>query len=489
MKKTSLEKKILSSYFLIFFIMVVLIIYFTASIYFIVSQAGSSYKTNSILENYQNELEKTNESLNNYLKFHSYETINAYFNQKNTIENIMGFLSEHPDKDKIRQKEYIIRQLSKSWLFYADNTVKYKRANNSKKSEININLASKVYSFLETEIRSLDSLYFQNNRQRYESAVSHLKKTACLGFSIFVLISGVTFVLAFIFLRTSLKPLTKISEAALQISSNNYEIEPMEHSDVIEMENISKAFNVMTKSIREYVDTIWEKAIEYNRLQQKEIEMTSLYNAAKFKALQSQINPHFLFNTLNTGAQLAMLEGSDKTCQFLEKIADFYRYNLQMGEVSNLEDELTSVDNYIYIMKMRFGQKFIFEKDISYSNSALEIPGMVLQPLVEDCIKHGFASVVKGGIIKLKVYSVIKSEGSTLFIEVSDNGCGFPEDVKKRVLNLSGGTEDETSIKEDGIGLENVISRLRIFFKDEKVFDIEENEGGGTKFVIRIRNV
>lgn len=489
MKKNSLKFRILSSYFLIFFILIVLIVYFTASIYFIIKQTGSSYKTNSVLESYSRELEKTNTSLNNYFKYHSYETIDAYFSQKNTIENVMGFLAENPNKDKIKQKEYIIRQLSKSWIFYADNAVKSKRANNSIKSEKNIQLASRTFSFLQEEIKALDSLYFQKNRQRYEDAVRSLRKSAFIGFSFFAMISGTTFLLSFIFLRRSLKPLTEISEAALQISSNNFEIDPLEHSDVIEMENISNAFNIMTKSIKEYVDTIWEKAIEYNRLQQKEIEMTSLYNAAKFKALQSQINPHFLFNTLNTGAQLAMLEGSDKTSEFLGKIADFYRYNLQMGEVSNLEDELTSVDNYIYIMKMRFGKKFIFEKDITYSNSTLGIPGMVLQPLVEDCIKHGFARVVSGGIIKLKVYSVISEKDSVLFIEISDNGCGFPEDIKKRVLNLSGGTEDETSIKEDGIGLENVISRLRIFFKDEKVFDIQENEGGGTKFVIRIRNV
>ena len=97
----------------------------------------------------------------------------------------------------------------------------------------------------------------------------------------------------------------------------------------------------MIISIREYIDTIWEKAIQENELREKEMKMTALYQEARLNALQTQIHPHFLFNTLNTGAQLAMMEGSDKTCSFLEQVADFYRYNLQQtGQDVSLADEL-----------------------------------------------------------------------------------------------------------------------------------------------------
>ena len=141
---------------------------------------------------------------------------------------------------------------------------------------------------------------------------------------------------------------------------------------------------------------------------------------------------------------------------------------------------------------------------------------MILQPLVEDCIKHGLYEVSKGGKILLKVYTDFCDGAVCLFITVSDNGCGFNPEVRKRLMgNLSAAAEenlpapdniftgtysdnnnaidDESGSGEktqgQGIGLQNVISRLRIYYRSLDVFSIEDNKDGGTVFIIKVRNV
>ena len=216
------------------------------------------------------------------------------------------------------------------------------------------------------------------------------------------------------------------------------------------------------------------------------MEMASLYKDAQLKALQSQINPHFLFNTLNTGAQLAMLEDADKTSYFITQVAEFFRHNIQQNSIdTTLENELSLIDNYVYIMKMRFGSKLNFEKTIECSSLNQRIPTMVLQPIVENCIRHGLKNIEKGGIVKLVVTETEKS----IEIRVSDNGSGVPPEIREQLLSEKGGVitnKEKSATSEHGVGLYNVISRLRLFYSDISVFDILQNEGGGACFVLKL---
>ena len=136
-----------------------------------------------------------------------------------------------------------------------------------------------------------------------------------------------------------------------------------------------------------------------------------------------------MFNTLNTGAQLAMIEGADKTCYFLEQVADFLRYNIQHpGSDATIGEELGMLDNYLYIMKTRFGERYQFVKDIDESCLGVKIPNTILQPLVENCIKHGLKDATENGKVSIKVARA----QSVITIEISDNGKGFAPEIKKR---------------------------------------------------------
>ena len=142
-------------------------------------------------------------------------------------------------------------------------------------------------------------------------------------------------------------------------------------------------------------------------------------------------------------------------------------------------------------MKVRFGNKFDFYKEIKSSRLDVRLPGMILQPLVENCIKHGLADVQQGGKIIFSVYD----DGKDLLISVSDNGCGFPEERRKELITGISENQKENllnlSDKDSGtgVGLVNVISRLKMYYKENNVFDIQTSAEGGTCFIIRIKNV
>jgi sensor histidine kinase YesM len=301
-----------------------------------------------------------------------------------------------------------------------------------------------------------------------------------------------TALLLYIHIAHITTPLKQISSVALRVAERDFDVPLFQNKRKNEIGNICRAFDSMIISIREYVDTIWEKALHENELREKEIEMRALYTDAHLKALQDQIKPHFLFNTLNTGAQLAMMEGADKTCYFLEQVADFLRYNIQHpGSDATISEELGMLDNYIYIMKVRFGERYEFVKDIDESTLSVKMPNMILQPLVENCIKHGLNGVSENGRITISV----KKQEDLILISISDNGIGFDKGVKERVMKIaqeeSGGVlvQDKNMQEKAHVstGLINVISRLQIYFKRTDVFSISENpDGSGTMFNIKI---
>ena len=206
---------------------------------------------------------------------------------------------------------------------------------------------------------------------------------------------------------------------------------------------------------------------------------------AQLKYLQAQINPHFLFNTLNAGAQLAMMEGADRTYEYVQNVAQFFRYNVKKNnETVSLRDEIELVDNYIYILNVRFSGDIHFEKHIDESLTNIQVPSMLLQPIVENSINYGIQDIEWQGLIQLSVYE----QEETVCISIKDNGIGMTQNKIDKVMS-SELRESDVSAESNGVGLSNVISRLRLFFDSKDVFDIiSEGENKGTEVIIYLPN-
>lgn len=469
----------------------VLMLFVSGAIWMSTNFISSSYNSNLGLQKYGDASQNVFKSLCAYINLKTYDNINSYLRDKAEMERLTLELERKPSASEIKLCEYSVYKFSESFLNYADNAVFLRRQGNFSGAMENFRKAKTAFFYLSESRERLNNLFLENNISRYgniKNAVGRLLFVSEL-LIIFssVMIAGVLS----IFVSSITRPLTEISETANKIAERDFDIPLFCYNRPDEIGNICRAFNRMILSIREYIDTIWETAITENELREKEMKMRELYQEAKLTALQAQINPHFLFNTLNTGAQLAMMEGSDHTCDFLEKVADFYRYNLQFsGKESVLEDEIKLLESYVYIMKVRFGDHFNFYSLINTQRLDLHLPGMILQPLVENCIKHGLCGMSKGGKIFFKVYE----EGDFTIISVSDNGPGFPEEKRCEILEGNSKKIPESVVKSNddsgtGVGLVNVISRLRAFYKYDDVFDIGTSSEGGAEFVIRIKNV
>jgi len=440
---------------------------------------GSSYKTNAELTEISTNLAGTEKALESYMEYRTFESINSYYQFQSVSEAAIKNLQDEPSTNTIRQKEYIVRQMTESFFYYSGNAVIAQRANNTVEMEENYRKSLTCYTLLQSQIEELNILFMRANAESYAEHQRHYRLLTRI--SIVFIVSFFLLILLLLYISVSIitRPLFDISSVALRVAGMDFDIPLFNSRAQNEIGNICRAFDRMIVSIREYIDKIWEKVARENEMKERELEMRELYANAQLRALQSQINPHFLFNTLNTGAQLAMIEGADKTCYFVEQVADFFRYNIQQKEqTASISEELALVDNFVYIMKVRFEDRFTFVKHIPEERTYTQrLPRMTLQPLVENCIKHGLKDTP--GTITLS----LREDASYIYLSIMDDGCGFPPDLRESVLSA------DTPAEGKGTGLINVISRLRIYFHADDVFDILPNKAGGTTFLIRIPHV
>jgi two-component system LytT family sensor kinase len=218
-----------------------------------------------------------------------------------------------------------------------------------------------------------------------------------------------------------------------------------------------------------YASTLFAVAIPLKiwnttRYEKKLEEQERLLVEARLAALTSQINPHFLFNTLNSVSSL-IRTNPDQARVMIMKLSKVLRRLLRKHEnFSALRDELSFIEDYLAIEVVRFGEKLRFEKDVAEDALDMLVPSMLLQPLVENSIKHGLSSKVEGGTIRIHA----RRSGAKLHLCVEDDGVGIPEARLATVL-------------EHGIGVGNVNERLRVLFGSEYGMWIDSRPGEGTR--------
>jgi two-component system LytT family sensor kinase len=190
---------------------------------------------------------------------------------------------------------------------------------------------------------------------------------------------------------------------------------------------------------------------------------------ARLTALTNQINPHFLFNTLSSVATLIRIN-PDKARSMIYRLSSILRRLLRKTDnFSPLRDEIRFIDDYLAIEMVRFGDKLQFEKQVSSEVLDWLVPSMILQPIIENSVKHGLASKTEGGTIRLRAWP----EGSMLQILVEDDGVGIEESKLMTLLN-------------QGIGVSNVNERLRVLFETNYRLSVDSSPGKGTRTLIQL---
>lgn len=210
---------------------------------------------------------------------------------------------------------------------------------------------------------------------------------------------------------------------------------------------------------------VWNSNRNEKKLEQQQMRL----NQARLSALSSQINPHFLFNTLNSVAALIRLD-PEQARQVVQRLSKILRRLLRQQEnLTTLREELSFIDDYLSIEMVRFGEKLRFVKEIDPVTLEMAVPSMLLQPLIENCIRHGLASKVNGGTIRVRS----RMSGKRLQIVVEDDGVGIPE------AKLA-------TLFERGIGVNNVNERLKVLYGGEYRMWIDSRVGEGTSTGIEL---
>lgn len=271
-----------------------------------------------------------------------------------------------------------------------------------------------------------------------------------------------------LFYTTLSMPLQKVLKKISLIKKGRYDLEK-EPQSCLEMEELCVALEEMAGKISHNMETQKEKAELEKRLAQSELKM-----------LQNQINPHFLFNTLNMIYCMAEKEGAKEASSMLLKTSHLLRYGLEMqNRLSDFKRELHALQYYIDIQKLRFRDKLAIQVDVQDMEAIgnVAIPGMIFQPLIENAMKHGLKDCVKDGLIGIEI---CKTAGN-INIKVFDNGQGMAKPMLKQLIENDYHAPGSTSL-----GLYNVVHRLKAYYAERVSIDIQSDIGCGFAIYISI---
>ncbi|MGO4183245.1 sensor histidine kinase [Paenibacillus sp. TAF43_2] len=331
---------------------------------------------------------------------------------------------------------------------------------NHESNEVVWNGVSYIYTTSKSSYTKWNTLIlipneFLLSKQKHSSYILFLVGLLAMG-----LIAFVSYMLSYqmtLPLRNLMKKMTRVEQGDLsqrmEVTGNN------------EIGRLSRIYNNMLESITRLISEVYtSKLAEKN---------------AQLSALQAQINPHFLYNTLNIMKSISRVRGIEEVAEMAESLAELFKYSMtNLHHPIPLRVEMEHISNYMNIQQHRFGNRFEFNMDVPEALQQASVLKLTVQPLIENAIVHGLSKVKSGGRIDIAV----KRLGSELIIEVSDNGCGIEEErihmLRRRLERVQ--AVDAYDEEGQGIGLSNIAQRIKLFHGVKYGVELISSPGRGT---------
>lgn len=333
----------------------------------------------------------------------------------------------------------------------------------------------KMQEYLQTYARRLVQVTLKEGNDSYQEKVPVFYNMPYLILAISAVFMGFVMFLTKILSNALVSPAVLLAQCARKIAKNDFTGEDPSVENRDEMGELVRAFNKMKRSTKGYIDTLKENHRMSELLHREEIErveMEKQLSGARLELLKSQINPHFLFNTLNMIACMAKLEEAVTTERMISSMSSLFRYNLKTSEqIVTLARELKVVQDYMYIQQMRFGSRILYSCDLKVDAEQAMIPAFTLQPVVENAMVHGLSKKEQGGRVHVRIWE----QGNRLVISVADTGLGMSEERLAEVTEAM----KERRTSRIGIGLGNIYKRIHMMYKQGE-FRIASIEGRGT---------
>jgi len=318
-----------------------------------------------------------------------------------------------------------------------------------------------------TACRSLNNnewyLFYQTSVHDFESDLLALIQ-AIIVISVFILV--LSLLVAVIVAKTISNPITQLTKTMQQVRNGNFEIRN-NYNAKDEIGILSDSFNTMVENTNELIQTIYQKEL--------------LKQEAELRFLKFQINPHFLYNTLETINWISRIRGVPEAGEIAKALGDLMREGLRDDDFVPLKNEIRNIENYLLIQQYRYGEKIKIEINIDPSIEEINTPKFILQPIIENALVHGLDSKIDGG--NIRIFGGYDEKDIILMVE--DDGVGMPEEIRRNLLNENLRKSSKND-KHTHIGILNVHKRLRLYFGPQYGLSIYSELGAGTVVTIRI---
>ena len=316
-------------------------------------------------------------------------------------------------------------------------------------------------------VRSLDNCDWKVVGVSYISEMVTAKEMELLGniCVMLTIIMGLTMIVSFLVSRLVTKPIQRLIRAMQEFEKDaaGYVYRPVEGAT--EIEALSQSYEHMVGKIQNLM----------KQVRQEEISLRK----TELKALQAQINPHFLYNTLDAIGWLCEEERCRDAVEMVNALAKLFRISISKGhELITIEKEVEHAGSYLKIQNFRYKNQFSYDFQIEEECLRYYCNKITLQPIIENAIYHGLDRMVDEGHIQIRIYS----EGEDVIFRVEDNGVGMSEEQCRSILHKEPGDNS-------GIGIKNVNDRIKIYFGKEYGLSIESELDEGTTVIIRMPKV
>lgn len=446
--------------------------------------ADRRFEDEQFLHELQGLLEEIQEPLQTYLSIYSSSSLAKLLYTTETLKDALPV--DRPVKsDELELLKREIYFLIDSYLHKVNQIIELRRGRKVQAYTEAFEDLSVLYQYITSRINDVSLKGFRRQLEEYRDFLDLFRTVQMYSLILILLIVALAYSLLMKNVNTISLPVQELSLMAGKISAGNFEIPDVNFQSVNEINHVAAAFNEMKNSISHYIDELKkQKDIEQEIMTERvrNLKMEQLLKRMELYTMQAQMNPHFLFNTLNTGVQLAIVEEAEKTADFMENLAALFRFNIREKKFFvPLRHEYEGLRSYFNILKIRFPNSLKLELDVDEQLlDQFSCPAMMLQPIVENSVLHAFKNREGPGTITLSIHY----ELPILQISLKDDGIGIPPATVQALLIPH--THDY-QLSSKVMGLENVIQRCYFFYPDEKdVISIISSPETGTEIIINI---
>ncbi|MCR5216591.1 MAG: histidine kinase [Lachnospiraceae bacterium] len=463
-KRSRFQTQIIYIFLVTIFSLFAVNIYVFQNVRFIIESVDGAYAGNRALTEMRDWLDTIHTEALSYLNTRDESVLNQFYTNEAKYKEFLTQLEHEGAMTEIELREMALWTLSSNYIQAANKAV-LSKMNGNVEDYVNYENQMKIkYEYLTTAMTNLNQQMFVKNSTTYGVLYDATRVTQMLYMILFILTGGADILILVLLIRRLTRPLEELVDLSEKVGEGNLDVQLSsveEQEEYNEIGILRVAFNRMVIRLKDYMEQVRVSVEAESAMREKAIRMEASVKDAKLKYLQAQINPHFLFNTLNAGAQLAMMEDAEKTYRYIHKVADFFRYKIQNDDgIATLQEELRTVDDYVYILNVRYGNDLHYECHVEEGYENLTMPSMILQPIVENAMKHGLSEVDWEKKIEIEV----TEDENDVVISIRDNGVGMDFNQLEEALS--------NKHRHEGIGLENVLTRLRTFYGRENVMEI-----------------